>query len=331
MKLYASKRIKAAQILPDKRYSRIAEEIAKDANKANRECILEPHYILKSRADSSRVLVYQGNVHTASFIYSLRTIDAYTYLSINFYWGKPEDIADILRAIIKKGTIFGKEYSGLISDEKVTASTFNAYNEALKETASKGRSFIFDNTEQQYIKLSSPKPWYTLSRTHAKYSRFQLLILRPGYSGHLDYIEDTKFVAELAESMKRAKTSSGNRQLRLFMPIPNNKIQTKDWDVLGAQHSEQRMLSQNPSLIGCMFEGSAAPNLDEILKKTRKYEKDDAPADIKKMFNASAGYMYARAAKSKGAAVTLIFFSLLVNNTTLIIRAFSAENTNVRF
>ena len=330
MKLYASKRIKAAQILPDKRYSRIAEEIAKSADKAHQECKLDL-YTLKSQANSSRVLVYQGNVHIASFIYSLMTIDTYAYLCINFYWGDPKALVDILSAILKKGSIFNQQYSGLISDEKITASTFNAYNEVLKEPTSKGRAFIFDNIEQQYIKLNSPKPWYALSRTHAKYSRFQLLILRPGYSGHLTYIEDVEFLTKLAESMKRAKTSSGNRQLKLFMPIPNNKIQTQDWDVLNAQHSEQRVLSQKPSLIGCMFEGSAAPNLDEILKKTRKYEKDNAPDDIKKMFNASAGYMYARAAKSKGAAVTLIFFSLLVNNATLIIRAFSAENTNVRF
>lgn len=329
MKLYASKRIKAAQILPDKRYSRIAKEIAESKDFAKQQCKVR-QYTLKAVANSSRVLVLLSDVHIASFIYSLRTIDTYTYLSVNFYWGDPKDIVDILSAVIENGSIFNQTYSGLISDDKITASTFNAYAEVLKETTSKGRSFIFDNEEQQYIKLSSPKPWYTLSRTHAKYSRFQLLILRPGYSGHLEYIEDTKFVAELAKSMKRAKTSSGNRQLRLFMPIPNNKIQTKDWDVLNAQHSEQRMLSQNPSLIGCMFEGSAAPNLDIILQKTRKYERDDAPDDIKKMFNASAGYMYARAAKSKGAAVTLIFFSLLVNNATLIIRAFSAENTNVK-
>lgn len=326
MKLYASKRVNAAQILPDKRYVRLAEDIAKSADNAKQECRIEP-YTLKAQTNSSRVLVYLGNVHIASFIYSLRTLDMYTYLSINFYWGDAQDLAEILCAVLKKGSIFNQQYSGLISDEKVTASTFNAYNEVLKEPTSKGRAFIFDNIEQQYIKLNSPKPWYALSRTHAKYSRFQLLILRPGYSGHLTYIEDVEFLAKLAESMKRAKTSSGNRQLKLFMLIPNSKIQTQDWDVLNAQHSEQRVLSQKPGLIGCMFENAAAPNLDTILGKMRKYERDNAPDDIKKMFNASKGFMYARAAKSKGVAVTLIFFSLQVGNSTLIIRHFSAQNT----
>ena len=53
MKLYASKRIKAAQILPDKRYNRIAKEIAESKDSAKQQCKVR-QYTLKAVANSFR-------------------------------------------------------------------------------------------------------------------------------------------------------------------------------------------------------------------------------------------------------------------------------------
>lgn len=315
MKIFASKRLKAAQLLPDDMYIHNAQEAISLTDTMKKTCTAGKYTLKVSDAAPSKVLVYQGELRIAALHYTTIKLDGLNYISISFYYGDKKDLTDILAAIINHGSIFNDRYDGLISDDSITASTFNAYMSLLRMSEFKQRAYIYDSLLQRYILISNYKTWSAVCSRADKAKSYKLILLRRGASiRSTNIILDLEFIKELASRYKR-KATSGKPLERLFnVRVPNTNIRAEDWNVINDRHSDARYVKAIDMSV-CVFEMSAAESLDDVLVKQRQFKKGPAEKAALKVMDASDGFRYGKIYKVGNSAVSLLFYVFKTSDT----------------
>lgn len=293
-----------------------------------------------SSTGASNFYVYQGNVclaflecHPYQITAGAQGQYAVDCLIADFIWIDSTSVTStqILYDLLMHGSLSSKKFVALLSNQRVTSSTFNAYSDLLNQYFGTCRSYIYDNSIDAVIRLPQANFWYSLSSPRATVSRdIQLLICRPGYKKKLD--TDTiqaylKLRMKIRfQNRKKQQSRSGPPQKPLFMAIQNNQLKPQDWDVLGPAHSIPLPV-QNTKVLAAItqyknFDLNAA--LNEF--KRRQYKVAPVTQAIVQQLQPTVGTIqivpntkplrFAKALMVNGRAYSLLFLLIPTGPTT---------------
>lgn len=188
----------------------------------------------------TNAFVYQGNVCLAYLEchpYQLSAGNAAQYtvdcLIVDFVWinNPAVNSTSILYELLSAGSLFSNRFTAILSNHRITSSTFNAYYEFLQQYITTFHSYIYDNTLGVVVRLPAARYWYVFSSPNTLIDKStQLLICKKSQGARLAMMGLQQYIAYRAALKKhRNSKSSGNKQLKIFTAVPNSALSQQDW------------------------------------------------------------------------------------------------------
>lgn len=342
--------MQAAKITEDSellfKKNRFDKSIKQNVSQYTTQQVIGPYtFCTCSPLGKTNAYVYQGNVCLAylechPYQISAGNNSQYTVncLVTDFIWidNPTVNATSIIYELLNAGSLFSVRFTALLSNHRITSSTFNAYYEFLKQYFSRYHSYIYDNTLGVVITLPQPKFWYAFSSPKTLVDRSaQLLICRQAGSSGLATMSMQNYLTYRAALKKRRNNkSSGTKQLKIFTARPNSALSQQDWAAIPSFISgPQQLQGNNPAIQPAFF---AQYKVDPITLKNFfiKMRYDAAPLEAKaaaqiqamigKFPVAKDTFRYMKALKSQDRAYSLLFIAVpdYKNQVMILIRVF---------